>query len=201
MVIETTDKIVFVEIKNQPLPDTFEQGDDVETLRCLGEGMIKAQMQCFKHICQLKDKGTILLVKDNHPPYELKLNNRKFICISICSQEYLFLTNKTFSESFLESMLFATYHANDPNKENRLDKLNSLRKKMESLISDIYGQTKAHRVFLNTLFRSAQQISTIINASDTLEDFIDNLTTPIYIADGTNDVYCQLINNKKIRIM
>ena len=199
MVIEITDEIVFIEIKNQPLPETFEQGDDVETLRCLGEGMIKAQMQCFKHIRQLKRKGYIILENENQPSYELKLNNRKIICISICSQEYLFLTNKIFSEYFLESLLFATYHANDPNKENRLEKLNLLREKLATLISDIYVQTKARRVFFDTLFRSAQQISTIINASDTLEDFIDNLTTPIYIVDGTNDVYCQLINNKKIK--
>lgn len=199
MVIETSDKIVFVEIKNQPLPDTFEQGDDVETLRCLGEGMIKAQMQCFKHIRQLKDKGVLILSGYNHPPYELKLNNRQIICVSVCSQEYLFLTNKTFSECFLDSMLFATYHANDCSKENRLNKLNSLREKLASLIADIYGETKVHRVFFDTLFRSAQQVSTIINASDTLEDFVDNLTTPIYITDGTGDVYCQLINNKKIK--
>ena len=197
MVLETTDKIVFVEIKNQPLPETFEQSDDIETLYCLGDGMIKAQIQCCKHTRQLKRKGYIILQNENQPSYELKLNNRKIICISICSQEYLFLTNKMFSEHFIESLLFVTYHATDPNKEHRLNKLNLLRDKLAALVSDIYGQTKVDRVFFDTLFRSAQQISTIINASDTLEDFIDNLTTPIYIADGTNDVYCQLINNKK----
>ncbi len=199
MVIETTDKIVFIEIKNQPLPETFERGDDIETLYCLGDGMIKAQIQCCKHIRQLKSKGYILLENENQPSYELKHNNRKIICISICSQEYLFLTNKMFSEYFIESLLFVTYHATDPNKEHRLNKLNLLREKLAALVSDIYGQTKVNRVFFDTLFRSAQQISTIINVSDTLDDFIDNLTTPIYISDGTNDVYCQLINNIKIK--
>ena len=104
-----------------------------------------------------------------------------------------------FSEYFIESLLFVTYHATDPNKEHRLNKLNLLREKLAALVSDIYGQTKVNRVFFDTLFRSAQQISTIINVSDTLDDFIDNLTTPIYISDGTNDVYCQLINNIKIK--
>lgn len=80
-----------------------------------------------------------------------------------------------------------------------MNKLNLLREKLAALVSDIYGQTKVNRVFFDTLFRSAQQISTIINVSDTLDDFIDNLTTPIYISDGTNDVYCQLINNIKIK--
>lgn len=199
MVIETTDKIVFIEIKNQPLPETFEQGDDIETLYCLGDGMIKAQTQCCKHIRQLKSKGYILLENENQSSYKLELNNRKIICISICSQEYLFLTNKMFSEYFIESLLFVTYHATDTNKEHRLNKLNLLREKLAALVSDIYGQTKTNRVFFDTLFRSAQQISTIINVSNTLEDFIDNLTTPIFITDGTNDVYCQLLNNMKIK--
>lgn len=197
MVIETADKIIFIEIKNQPLPDSFEQGDDIKTLRCLGEGMIESQIQCCKHIKQLKNKGYIIFEGENQPTYKLNYNNRRIICISICSQEYLFLTNKMFSENFLESMLCTTYHAFDSNKENRLKNLNELREKLVALVSNIYGNAGANKVFFDTLFRSAQQISTILNASNTLEDFVENLTTPIYISDGSNDVYCQLTNRIK----
>lgn len=49
LVIENNKQILFLEIKNRHLPETFEQGDDVSTLRCLAEGMIKAQIQCLKH--------------------------------------------------------------------------------------------------------------------------------------------------------
>ena len=48
LVIENNKQILFLEIKNRHLPETFEQGDDVSTLRCLAEGMIKAQIQCLK---------------------------------------------------------------------------------------------------------------------------------------------------------
>lgn len=49
LVIENNKQILFLEIKNRHLPETFEQGDDVSTLHCLAEGMIKAQIQCLKH--------------------------------------------------------------------------------------------------------------------------------------------------------
>ena len=35
MVIEANREIAFVEIENQPLTESFAQGDDIETLRCL----------------------------------------------------------------------------------------------------------------------------------------------------------------------
>lgn len=198
MVLETDKKIVFIEIKNQPLPDTFEQGDDVETLRALGEGMIKAQRQCYRHQHYLKKWGQIILKNGGEPQYILKHNDRQIICISVSSQEYLFLTNKMFSEKFLESLLVATYHATDTSKDHRLDNLNALRNDFEKLIADTVGTINVREAFYNTLFRSAQQIHSILSNSNSLDNFIDLLTQPIYVADGSGDVYGQLLNSVKM---
>ena len=195
MILEDEKHIIFIEIKNQPLLDGFELGDDVETLYYLGEGMIKAQKQCFKHIKHLKSAGKLIINTGNGITYELTENQRRIICISVCSQEYLFLSNKTFSENFMQSLLIATYHATDPSKESRLKNLNQQRNEIEQLISDIYGKERinAKKVFFNTLFRSAQQIFTILSVSKTLNEFIYHLTKPIYFADGSGDVYHQLL--------
>ena len=195
MVLETDQKIVFVEIKNQPLPDTFEQGDDVETLRALGEGMIKAQLQCYRHQYYLKNQGQIVLNNQGELPYILTYNNRKIICISVSSQEYLFLTNKMFSEKFLESLLVANYHAIDASKEYRLDKLNAFRSDFEKLIAGMDGKINGRQAFFNTLFRSAQQIYSILSVCNSLDEFIYHLTQPIHVADGSGDVYGQLLNS------
>lgn len=79
----------------------------------------------------------------------------------------------------------------DPSKESRLKNLNQQRNEIEQLISDIYGNAK--KVFFNTLFRSAQQIFTILSVSKTLNEFIYHLTKPIHFADGSGDVYHQLL--------
>lgn len=201
IVLETDKEILFLEVKNQPLPDSFEQGDDVETLRCLGEGMIKAQRQCFRHIYYMQNRGYLEL-EDNGDWYKLEQKNRRIICVSISSQGYLFLTNKTFSSSFLESLLMANYHATDVAKKKRLDSLNKLREELVSLIQKIYKEAELKQVFFNTLFRSAQQVFAILRQSSNLEEFVDYLTQPICISDGSGDAYSQLlssINMKKVR--
>lgn len=198
MVIESEKKIVFIEIKNQPLPDSFEQGDDVETLHSLGEGMIKAQRQCYRHVSYLKRQGQLTLNKADGSTYTIKENNRRIVCVSLCSQEYLFLTNKSFSSNFLQSLLISTYHATDPQKEKRLTNLNSLRNELEVLVQDIYGQIDLRHAFFDTLFRSAQQIFTILKVSKNIDEFIHYLTEPIYVSDGSNDVYNQLLTSTRM---
>lgn len=199
MVLESDKEIIFIEIKNQPLPNSFEQGDDIETLRSLGEGMIKAQRQCYRHLYHLRKQGELVINKSDGTRYILKENGRRVICISLCSQEYLFLTNKLFSSNFLQSLLVSTYHTTDPKKENRLASLNSLRNDLETLVQDIYGQIDLHHAFFDTLFRSAQQIFVILKSSKNLDEFIQYLTEPIYVSDGSGDAYHQLLLSIKMK--
>ena len=198
IVLESEKEIVFIEIKNQPLPDTFEQGDDVETLRSLGEGMIKAQLQCYRHVSYLKKHGQLTLHKVDGSTYTIKENNRRIVCVSLCSQEYLFLTNKSFSSKFLQSLIVSTYHATNPREENRLTRLNSFRNEFEKLVQDIYGQIDLHQLFFDTLFRTAQQIFTILKVSKNSDEFIHYLIEPIYVSDGSGDVYNQLLISKRM---
>ena len=103
-----------------------------------------------------------------------------------------------FSEKFLESLLVATYHATDTSKEHRLDNLNALRNDFEKLIADTDRTKNLREAFYNTLFRSAQQIHCILSISNSFDDFIHHLTQPIYVADGSGDVYGQLLNSIKM---
>lgn len=200
--IETDKQIVFFEIKSRPLPETFEQGDDVKTLRCLAEGMIKAQIQCLKHEYCLKKNGKIIIEdvggKGRPGTYRLNWNNRRIICISVCAQEYLFLTNNVFSEKLLESLLVSSYHANDKSRENELYKLNRLSDELKNTVNEMCrSDINTDRIFFDTLFRSAQQIYTILSVSNSPDEFINYLTEPIYIVDGSDDVYCQLLGSIK----
>lgn len=140
IVLETKDKIIFLEVKKRRLPDSFELGDDVDTLKSLGEGMVHAQKQILKHRVFIQKNGFMKLHEEQNilsPHTVLDWNNRRLISISLCLPEYGFLTNKPISSALLESLMFATYHAKDPKQEDKLSKLNKLSEQMVSIVPDL----------------------------------------------------------------
>ena len=195
IVIENNKKIIFLEIKNRPLSKTLEFGEDVETLKTLSEGMVYAQKQCFSHALYLKKFGKLELInEDDGSKYSLLQSDRQIICVSVCLHEYLFLTDKTFSSYLLESLLFIEYHAVDPNEEAYAKKLNDIGNKLKKIIEEYHGKDipQSREVFFDSLFRSANQIYTIVMKSNDTNSFIDLLTQPIYVMDGSGDIYSQL---------
>ncbi|GCD12765.1 hypothetical protein [Clostridium tagluense] len=200
VVLETDKNIIFLEIKKRSLPDTFELADDVEVLSSLGEGMLNAQKQILRHRIYLQKNDTMKLYEkqDKLSPYSvLNWKGRRIVSISICFPEYGFLTNKTLSSKFMESLLFATYHSRDPEKEYKLSKLNKLREQIEILVGELKeGDRKnARTVFFDTLFRSLQQFLYVLGSSSNVEELVENLTRDIYISDGSMDFYASLRSN------
>lgn len=197
LILETDKRILFIELKKRPLPEEFEMGDDVEVLKCLGEGMLTAQKQAFKHRLYLKKHGKISLYKnvDESIPFsELVGNGRMIDTISICLPEYCFFTTKTLASRIIESMYFVTYNAYDPEKRNRLDKLNKLSDEFRSLVDEYADGKKIdlHQLFFNVSFKSLQQFWTALNCSCSKEQFIENLICDTHLVLGSLDYYDHL---------
>jgi hypothetical protein len=203
IVLETKNEIVFLEIKKRSLPDEFELGDDVEVLRSLGDGMLNAQKQILRHRIYLQKHNKMRLYQEeneNSLHSELELKGRRIVAVSMCLPEYGFLTNKTISSQLLESLLFATYHATDPDKDVNLIKLNKLRETISKLVEELRPEDKkdARSVFFDTLFRSLQQFVYVLNRSNNVEQIVQYLTREIYLIDGSLDFYSSLYSYVKM---
>lgn len=198
IVLETQDKIIFLEVKKRGLPDSFELGDDIDTLKSLGEGMVHAQKQILKHRIFLQKNGFMELHEEQNilsPHTVLDLNNRRLISISLCLPEYGFLTNKPISSALLESLVFATYHAKDPEQEYKLAKLNKLSEQIVNLVSDLNEEDKkdVRSIFFDTVFRSLQQFLYSLKLSKNIDELIDYLTEEIHVVYGSLDFYTTLL--------
>ncbi|WFA08555.1 hypothetical protein [Tissierella sp. Yu-01] len=198
IVLETNDKIIFLEVKKRALPVSFEVGDDVDVLNSLGEGMLHAQKQILNHRVFLQKHGYIKIHEEQNElsPYTvLRWDNRRIISISMCLPEYGFLTNKPISSVFLESLLFATYHAKDPNQEHKLNKVNKLREQIVDLVVELREEDRkeARTVFFDTLFRSLQQFLYALQLSNNIDELIDYLTEEIHVVYGSLDFYTTLL--------
>ena len=126
LAMETGMNIVFFEVKKRGLSRGFELVNDVQLLRDLCYGPLKAQVQALKHRLYLKNNGEINLIDENGNQSSLVEQDRRISTISICLPEYGFLTIKSVIQKITESMLCADYNTVDPNEAHKLNDLNLL---------------------------------------------------------------------------
>lgn len=186
----------FFEVKKTSISDELENMDDVTMLQQLAKGMVRAQKQCFLHELYLRENGSICL-EDNgvkrviEPVGEL----RECLKISVCHQEYSFLTSKSFSSLLLETILSGRIDVKDSARKNDLDALNKLGKQ----ILDIYSRNGKQEcivpreVAFYSLFCSLQQILTALWNSKDEEEFLYMVKEWIYCQDKSLDPYLQIL--------
>lgn len=197
VILETEEKIIFLEIKKRSLPDTFELGDDVEVMCSLGDGMLNAQKQILRHRIYLQQNVSMKLFREQseESPYTVvESKERQVVSVSLCFSEYGFLTNKIISAQLLESLSIATYQATDSSKEESLDRLNKLTNKIVQLIPElnVVDKKNGHTIFFNTVFRSLQQFLYVLEVSSNVDELVEYLTREVHLIDGSLDFYSSL---------
>ena len=79
---------------------------------------------------------------------------------------------------------------------------NKMSNELKNIVNEMFkSDMNINQVFFDTLFRSTQQLHAILSVINSLDEFIHYLTEPIYIMDGSNDVYCQLLRSIKMTKM
>lgn len=186
----------FFEVKKTSISDELENMDDVTMLQQLAKGMVRAQKQCFLHELYLRENGSICL-EDNGVERVIEPVGKLGECfkISVCHQEYSFLTSKSFSSLLLETILSGRIDVKDSARKNDLDALNKLGKQ----ILDIYSRNgKQERIVprevaFYSLFCSLQQILTALWNSKDEEEFLYMVKEWIYSQDKSLDPYLQIL--------
>lgn len=197
MILEGSERVMFVELKKCPLPGSYEQADDVDVLKTLGEGMLYAQEQILWHKLRLKEKGALVLYdKERNYLQDYTPGKKKIIAMSICMPEYDFLTDRMMTETFLESTLRVTYHAIDPSREKVLNKLNKRAANIQMVTARLFAGEKytTRDVFFDSMFRSLQQVWTMLCMCDSLDMFLDMCDTQLVVITGAGDVYVDILS-------
>lgn len=186
----------FFEVKKTSISDELENMDDVTMLQQLAKGMVRAQKQCFLHELYLRENGAICL-EDNGVERVIEPVGELGECfkISVCHQEYSFLTSKSFCSLLLETILSGRLGVKDDVRRNDLNALNKLGKQ----ILDIYSRNGKQEcmvpreVAFYSLFCSLQQILTALWNSKDEEEFLYMVKEWIYSQDKSLDPYLQIL--------
>ncbi len=202
LILEDEKRILFIELKNCGLPYEFENTDIVTILRCLGEGMLKAQKQILHHKLHLiKNNQKMMLYKDvnDKTHYSVLDNsgNKRIYSISICASEYAFFTSGIIAKRLTENMPNMTFHACDEKREKELCNLNKLSGQIRTLVED-YSQYKkdlsSDDLFFCSTFKTLQQFYYALKLSNNITEFIDYLTFDISIIFPFFDYYANLLS-------
>ena len=207
LILEDDKRIVFIEIKNCGLPYEFEVADLVTILKCLGEGMLKAQQQILHHKLHLIENNQEMLLyvnkNDPVPKYILdNTNNKRIYSISLCGSEYAFFTSGIIARCLTENIANLTFHAYDKSRDKELDNLNKLSIRFRALIEE-YSKHKdgltIDDLFFCSTFKTLQQFFIALNLSKNINELIDFLTFDTYMIFPYFDFYVNLLCKIKMK--
>ena len=172
--------ILFLEVKKHALGGGFQQASDIDIFSDLTRGMLKAQVQAYRHRLALTAKGTLPLYRsaaDKHPYTILELKDRCIHTMSICLPEYAFFTQTFLAEKLVQALLVGYFRASDPAHDPRLSELNELAQKFQKMCGPyLTKEAGGLRNFIkNSHFRSLQQLW-MVRRICPKEQTIDRLT-------------------------
>ena len=197
LILESKNRILFVEIKKCPLGDGFREADDIEIFHDLADGMLAGQIQAYRHQVRLATQGNLKLYKrdnDEKPYHMLSLNNRTVHTMSLCLPEYAYFTQSIQAIHFLSALLVASFKTFDPEQSRKLDKLNKQAEQLRDIIKPVVKPGDDLRQCVHfSYFRSLQQFWISVQLSNDLEQLIDYLTSDGTLVFSSMDFYVGLL--------
>lgn len=210
IVIETEDKVVFIEVKMKPLTRKAIAGDGVNLFVDLSRSLIASQKQLGTHELYLLQNRKIALRQDhslkkskNKKQVVIEHKNRKIERVSVGFTEYGFITDRQVVAAILETVTIGSVHSDDPKREHELNDLHQaaqvLQKQSEKLMD--YKSEYSQNEYFDCAFFTLQQLLMIINDSNSTDSFVENLLTTKYSTMSTNDFYYEYDEWRRIRKM
>lgn len=194
-ILEDHEHILFLEVKKHPLGEGFQQGSDVDIMFDLARGLLKAQVQAYRHRLKLSENGVLPLYHsdtDAEPYYILEQKGRKIHSMSVCLPEYAFFTQAFLAEKFVQALLVGSFHTRNPALEPKMKELNQLAEKLRRLSSSSFPIDDLRWFTKYSYFRSLQQLWIVLQTCPDDEQVINRLTWDRYTMFNSLDFYAGL---------
>jgi Holliday junction resolvase-like predicted endonuclease len=200
LVTETSDTLVFFELKKKALTRRAKAGSDADLLVDLAESLLAAQAQAGWHEVRIKETGSLnLTVCGITEP--LALENRKIEKVAVSMLDYGSFQDRTTLKHFLESTLNSAFSPKDPKFGKKFNDINaSLKEIRDQLAIKNPGQTLIDQPFFNCWFISMPQLLLLLDGVTDALSFHQALWNCRHIVTGTSDLYYEIFYMKKLRL-
>lgn len=198
IVIETSDTLIFLEIKSKSLTRKSKDGNGLDLLVDLSKSLLESQIQLINHEAYIRDNETITL-KDG---YICKLNNRNIALVSISLLDFGSFQDRIFIHQFLRIMLDIEIGSNLSVDASKVSDLNKKLNKFKSLVSKIVqlDPGKLKHLFQYCWFLSVPQLLILLDNVNSNDDFKQELWRTRSITTGSLDFYREYDNARQIAL-
>ena len=203
LVIETTTKIVLIEMKKKGLSRKTKSGSDVGLIIDLSETTIHAMTQSAKIELLLRKHESLELMDGNGKKKVLELRGRTFEHLSLTYHELGTLHDKEIMRHLYLSLLRYEYGVIDKSDTESIRKFDNLKKKQKEFVAQ-YNELMAQEAmpknnpYFNNWFISFNQLMEVISLSSDNESFYENLTMHKFSSTGSFDYYFEFQYAKQL---
>lgn len=189
------DHVCFMELKKQEVMNDFNSVDDVSLFGALGNGMIRAQKQCFAHELYLRTNGSIDL--SDGMVIRLEIEKLPATKVSICFGEHFYISSKAYVVLLLKTILNnGEINAKDTERQKELEAFNIYSSQILDIVekhNTLLGRkAKIDEISSCSLFCSLQQILMAMWNTSSQKDFLDIIEEWRLRINGSADQYLML---------
>ena len=183
-VIETVEKIYFLELKKKEITGNAMSGDSLAALADMSKSALAAFIQGAKHELVLRKRGEIRFTSGN----KIVMDGKQIEKIHISAFDRYGLHDKLLIERLLRSLIMCTFNCED---ESRLSPLKSAQDEFNAIVnSAIIKMAYANGSYLLS-FRSFSlpQFMFALRGCKSEADFAEHIDMTSHIVTGTKDWY------------
>ena len=193
IVIESSKRIIFMELKKKVLTTKAKSGDPFSLFTDLSLGFLYPITQTYRNEFILISEGVLRLRSpQNGSMIEIKNDGRCIDRIAVSKMEYSSFTDDAISGNLIDSYYRNSFSVNNEAGKKRIKRIEGITKKQNNLreyINGISEKVPKNDYRLGTHFKSLIQIIEVISDSNSNEDFCDNLLKTKHITTAFLDWY------------
>lgn len=192
IVIETSERVIFLETKKKSLTRAARSGFDVAILVDMADSLVSATLQALRHQLQILKDGFIDLIQPDGSIVKLDLNNREVECISITLPDYGSFQDRIILERILDNSMRLEFSTGDQDFQKKLTKVNKKFHELRDVTNDLYvqaGKPAQWRPFFNCWFLSVPQFLVLLDEVTDAEEFDKALNLTRRMTTGSRDFY------------
>lgn len=208
LVVETADKVIFIEVKKKALTSKARSGFDVSVILDFANSALKAQTQAAGHELRLREGMTLELVDAEGAKHQVSLEGRDVERVAVSLPDFGSFQDRQVLMGFLHSQMDAEYSVN-------VDKLDAVKgaellkdfKELSKLLSKFKAaEAKLHGMkpdsgapFHHCWFLSVPQLLILLDEATDVESFWLALRSTRGIHMGTLDFYWEHAHFKAMK--